>query len=47
MGQVVENILINETDFDLTVSSYNEGVYYVELIFNDNNTMLEKLIVIN
>jgi len=47
IGQVVDNILINETNFDLSVSSFNEGVYYVELLFSDNNTMLKKLIVIN
>jgi para-nitrobenzyl esterase len=47
IGQMVDKIAINKTDFDLPVYSYNEGVYYVKLIFNDTNTTLKKLIVIN
>jgi acetyl esterase/lipase len=46
MGQLADRYLINQNNFDLSVSSYREGVYYVKIVFVDNKTILNKLIVI-
>lgn len=46
IGQTVDWSSINSNNFDLSLSSYNEGVYYVKLLFNDGNSVLKKLIVI-
>ncbi|MBM76969.1 MAG: hypothetical protein CL846_00660 [Crocinitomicaceae bacterium] len=44
MGQIVQTFFVNDKNYNLSLSSYNKGVYYVKILFNNNST-LKKLTV--
>ena len=45
MGQIVQNVFVNDKNYNLSLSSYDKGVYYVKILFNNNST-LKKLTVL-
>jgi hypothetical protein len=46
IGQIKNNIIVNNTGHDVPLTDFERGIYYVKLILGDSNIILKKLSVI-
>lgn len=47
IGQVKSNILVNNTEFDMSLTGFDKGIYHVRLVFGDSSFTSKKLSVYN
>ena len=46
IGQIKNNIIVNNTEHDVPLTDFERGIYYVKLILGDSSIILKKLSVI-
>ncbi len=44
-GQIKSNILVNNTEFDMSLKSFDKGIYHLRLFFDDSSLTSKKLSV--
>jgi hypothetical protein len=45
IGQIKNNIIVNSTEFDMALTDFEKGIYYVKLVLDDSSIILKKLSV--
>ena len=45
IGQIESNILVNNTEFDMSLTDFDKGIYHVRLVLDDSSFTLKKLSV--
>jgi hypothetical protein len=45
IGQIKNKIVVNSTEYDVALTDFERGIYYVKLVLDDSSTILKKLSV--
>ena len=45
IGQVKNKIIVNNTEYDVALTDFERGIYYVKLVLDDSSIVLKKLSV--
>ena len=45
IGQIKNKIVVNNTEYDVALSDFERGIYYVKLVLDDSSIILKKLSV--
>ena len=45
IGQIKNKIVVNNTEYDVALSDFERGIYYVKLVLEDSSIILKKLSV--
>ena len=46
IGQIKNKIVVNNTVYDVALTDFERGIYYVRLVLDDSSIILKKLSVI-
>ena len=45
IGQIKNKIVVNSTEYDVALTDFERGIYYVKLVLDDSSIILKKLSV--